>query len=154
MFILMINDLNPPDVCTWKYVDDTTLAECVPKAATSHVQDAVTDVVRWSSTNKLQLNAEKCKEVIIDFKIVKSEFDPIVINDRELCVVDHAKILGVTISNSLQWNDHICNIIKKANKRLYFLVLLRSANLPSSDIVRFVLYLYSACVRILFSCFS
>ena len=29
-FILMINDLHPPEADAWKYVDDTTLAEVVP----------------------------------------------------------------------------------------------------------------------------
>ena len=38
LFILMINDLNPPSVSSWKYVDDTTLAEVVPKGITSTVQ--------------------------------------------------------------------------------------------------------------------
>ena len=31
-------------------------------------------------------------------------------------------ILGFTISNNLLWNSHMNNIIKKANKRLFYLV--------------------------------
>ena len=73
LFILMINDQNPPSVSSWKYVDDTTLAEIVPKGTTSNNQEAIAEVEPWSTMNKLQLNAKKCKELIIDFKFAKSE---------------------------------------------------------------------------------
>ena len=45
-------------------------------------------------------------------------------------VVNHAKILGVTVSNNLLWNNHINDVIRKANKRLYFIALLKRARLP------------------------
>ena len=52
LFILMINDLNPPSVSSWKYADDTTLAEVVPKGTTSTVQEAIAEVERWSKERK------------------------------------------------------------------------------------------------------
>jgi hypothetical protein len=39
--------------------------------------------------------------------------------------VSKAKLLGVTINNKLSWNDHIEEVIKKAARRLYFLVQLK-----------------------------
>ena len=143
LLLLMINDLKPSRVTSWKYVDDTTLAEIVNKGAQSHVQNDVDEVQDWTVDNKLQLNADKCKELIIDFKTVKDSFDPIAINGKELELVNHAKILGVTISSNFLWNEHVSSTIKKANKRLYFLVLLRRAKVPSSDIVSF----YCTCIR-------
>ena len=82
----------------------------------------------------MQLNAAKCKE---------HPFESLVVSDKNLTVVQNAKILGLTISNNLTWNTHIGEIITKANKRMYFLVLLRKAGVPSSDIVNF----YCTCVR-------
>ncbi len=35
--------------------------------------------------------------------------------------VDHAKLLGVTISHDLSWNKHVENTVKKAGKRLYMM---------------------------------
>ena len=137
LFLLMINDLSVPDVLTWKYVDDTTIAEVVPKGAPSALQNAVTTVETWSSINHMQLNADKCKELIIDFKRNPHEFGPVVVNGTDLSVVDSAKILGVTFSSNLRWNDHIHASIKKANKRLYFLVLLKRAGVPPDDIKNF-----------------
>ena len=63
----------------------------------------------------MPLNEDNCKEIIIDFKENKYSFDPSVINNKDLSVVEDAKILGVTISNDLKWNDHVEQAIEKAN---------------------------------------
>jgi hypothetical protein len=62
----MINDLNPSEVHAWKFVDDTTLAEVVPRNGETFIQNAVADVERLSNVNKLQLNADKCNEMVIE----------------------------------------------------------------------------------------
>ena len=54
-----------------------------------------------------------------------------------LNVLKHQKILGLYISSDLQWNTHIVESIKKADKRMYFLVLLKLSGVPSSDIRNF-----------------
>ena len=116
----MINDLLPSNAQTWKYVDDTTLAEVIPKDGVNHIQSAVDSVVCWSRSNKLQLNVDKCKNLTIDFKRIRQSFILILINDKGLDYVTKVKILGLNITNNLLWNDHISDMIKKANKRLYF----------------------------------
>ena len=40
--------------------------------------------------------------------------------------VDSLKLLGVTISHDLRWDEHFRNIIKKCNSRMYALRILRS----------------------------
>ena len=107
--------------------------------------NAVNYVAEWSSCKLMQLNATKYKELVIDFKKFKHHFEStiLVVSDKNLTVVHNAKILGLTISNNLTWNTHIGEIITKANKSMYFLVLLRNAGVPSSDIVNF----YCTCVR-------
>ena len=57
--------------------------------------------------------------------------------------MDSVKLLGVTISSSLSWNLHIDEVIKKASKRLYFLVQLKRARVPPNDLVLFC----TACIR-------
>ena len=64
-------------------------------------------------------------------------------NSKEFEQVDSVKVLGVTISNTLQWKCHVSEIIKKANKRMYFLILINRAKVPASDIVSF----YTTCIR-------
>ena len=43
----------------------------------------------------------------------------------------------IIISSDLKWNNHVVDCIKKANKRIYFIVLLKRARVPCNDIVDF-----------------
>ncbi|XP_068689994.1 uncharacterized protein [Montipora foliosa] len=133
----MINDLSIPNVLTWKNVDDTTFAEIVPRGASSEIQKAVDKVVDWSKDQRMHLNEDKCKEIRIDFKKNKHSFDPVLINGKDLSVVKNAKILGVTISNDPKWNVHAEQAIKKANKRLHFLVQLRRTGVGAESLIKF-----------------
>jgi len=78
----MINDLKV-DALTWKYVDDTKIAEIIPRNTMGDVQTTVSAVEAWSQANRMELNADKCKEMIIDFT---HNFLPLVINAKELPV--------------------------------------------------------------------
>ena len=71
----------------------------------------------------MKLNSDKCKELRISFARNQTEFSPVIVNGKGLEVVQHAKLLGVTISSNLSWNEHISNVVKKALKRLYFFFL-------------------------------
>ena len=93
--------------------------------------------------NRVQLNSEKCKELRISFTKKLSEFHPILVNGNQLEAVRSAKLLGVIITSDLSWNEHINETVKKASKRLYFLVQLKRAKLPCRDLVLF----YATCIR-------
>ena len=112
----------------WKYVDDTTISEIVAKGNESKSQLITNQVIQWSIDNRVQLNNDKCKELRISFAKKSPEFNPILINGEELEIVQSAKLLGVTISHNLSWNNHITEIVKKAAKRLYFLLLYGSVS--------------------------
>ena len=99
--------------------------------------------MEWSSENRVQLNNDKCKELRITFRKQKQAFPPIIINGKGVETVKSAKLLGVTISNDLSWNEHVREVVKKASKRLYFLVQLKRVRLPTSELVLF----YCTCIR-------
>ena len=122
LFLLMINDLWSPQVQTWKYIDDTTISEVMPECSTTNIHDAVDNIQTWSTTDRLQLNVAKYKELVISFSKPVNNFPSLNIDSVQLKVVMNARVLGLTISNNLKWNDHMANIIKKANKPLYFIV--------------------------------
>ena len=65
LFILMIDDINTGNTEMWKYVDDTTIAECADKKEDSHIQSDVEEMIAKSNQNKFQLNESKCKELRI-----------------------------------------------------------------------------------------
>ena len=65
LFFLLINDLDLNDNINahlWKYVDDTTTSEIVPKGHQSCLQSIANRVIQWSSINLLKLTYHKCKE--------------------------------------------------------------------------------------------
>ena len=141
--MIIINDLNIRNASLWKYVDDTTVSETIPKGAVSYAQLVVDEVVEWSRLNWFQLNTDKCKELRISFAKNKPDLPPLMACANALEVVDSAKLLGVTITCNLTWNLHVAEVIKKTSKRLYFLLQLKRAHVPKSDLVTF----YMSCVR-------
>ena len=66
LFVLMINDLDT-NAQQWKYVYDTTVSEVVVKGGESHAQAIANRLTEWSRKNRVQLNADKCKELRISF---------------------------------------------------------------------------------------
>jgi len=140
----MINDLKISSPYLWKFVDDTSASEVIPKGGVSRAQVIANDVMNWSKNNRVQLNPDKCKEFRITFaRKQETIYEPIVVDGKELELVNNTKLLGVIISNNLTWNDHINEVIRKVSKRLYFLIQLKRANVAARDLVLF----YSTCIR-------
>ena len=49
----------------------------------------------------------------------------------------------MTINDTVTWNDQIEELVKKASKKLYFLIQLKRAHVPTSDLVPY----FCACIR-------
>ena len=63
-------------------------------------------------------------------------------NNTVVCATTH-KLLGIIISNDLQWNKHIDYISKKASKRPYSLKILKKVSVNRLGIVK--VYLTTIC---------
>ena len=74
LFLLMINNPKVSDVRSWKYVDDTSVAEVVPSRSCSQAQCAADEVQSWSLDHKFQINADKCKEMVVNLKKNKARY--------------------------------------------------------------------------------
>ena len=145
-FLIMINDLSVSENSTnkmWKFADDSTISEVIPRTENSNLQDIVDQVANWSNNNKFQLNSGKCKKLRINFTKDPCRDEPVKVNDKHFEVVTSAKILGMTITDDLKWNVHVANILLKASKRLYLLKQLKRANVDTNSLNKF----YCACIR-------
>ena len=87
LFLLMVNDLEIRNLPIWKFVEDITASQSVPKNNVRLIQYEVKQIETLSDSNKLQLDPSKCKELIIDIKQQKQQFDPITINNQAIEVV-------------------------------------------------------------------
>ena len=145
LFLVMINNLTTSNTPSsmWKFADDTTVSETVPKFGASILQDTVHDVLRWSNDNRFKLNSLKCKELRIDFGR-ESNFDTVSLeaNGNAFEIVKSAKILGVTVRNDLKRNDHVDNITTKGSRRIYLLKQLKHAGIDRMSLIQF----YCACI--------
>ena len=123
----------------WKYVDDTTLSEKVPKGQQSRAQEAVDHVSNWSVENLFQLNLEKTKELTISFRRSPENFDPVTVDGTQIQATTYSKLRGLIINNTLTWDDHVDSLIKKAARKIYLLVQLKRARVPAEDLVAYCL---------------
>ena len=141
----MINDLDVAEnKHLWKYVDDTTMSEIINKDQPNSAMQSYVDTVSLKSANSgMQLKESKCKELRINFSSGESSFDPIIINNKDIEVAHSVKLLGLTITDNLKWNNHIESVCKKISTRLYFLRQLKRAKLPPKDLLLF----YVTCIR-------
>ena len=108
-----------------------------------NAQTIADEIAEWSDRNRVKLNIDKCKELRISFASISCEFPPVAIGGERIKVVSDAKLLGLTISSDLTWNAHITEVIKKAAKKLYFLIQLKRARVSQNDLCLF----YVICVR-------
>ena len=95
-------------------MDYTSMTETISKGGLSTIQNDVDDLINQSVANKFQMNEGKCKELRIGFSKQTTHFEPIKIHNNPLELVKCAKILGLTVSNDLKWNEHVQQITKKA----------------------------------------
>ena len=136
--IMYINELTTI-APIYKYVDDSTLFEVCHEGDNTCIQESVDMVGLWTNQNDMRLNSEKCKEMIIDFSrnySLTSGIRSVTIGEQVLERVEHAKMLGVTISNNLTWSKHVDNIVSKAGKRVYMLYQLKRAGISQLDLVK------------------
>ena len=85
----------------------------------------------------MNINAKKTKEMMLG---------PILSNPPPLIVIDNGtvvervtsfKLLGVTIANDLNWDEHVTAICSKVNKRLYYLKLLKRCSVSADDLLHY-----------------
>ena len=143
-FITHINDFQVPlPVHTMKYVDDTSFLASSNDPEDQSMQKAVELLQNWCSKNDMRLNTKKTKELIFTFAKKAPEFQPIVLNNDIIEQVDNTKILGLVLSNDLTWNNHVDFMVKKANKRLFLLTLLKRAEVQLEDMIT----IYTSIIR-------
>jgi len=110
-FIVLVDYLTT-GCMTHKFVDDTI-----------HFQNLSTRenpvLLDWSSSNYMNVNIKKTKEMII-CPSNSNVFSPLRVADVEIERVDVSKLLGVYINRSLKWDEHVRSIRNKAASRIHF----------------------------------
>ena len=120
LFIIYINDIKTStelfNVIT--YADDTTLMSTLGSFNSNQQQNSVEQNINeelnkisgWLKVNKLSLNAKKSKFMI--FKQVNKKIEPLSlkIENTNIERVTDFNFLGLTISDNLEWKNHVQKI--------------------------------------------
>ena len=119
MFLLFINDLpiylhhSSIDM----YADDYTLytSDISVSNLETILQKDLNRVLEWCYINKINLNAQKTKCMLVgsSHKLSKSRDLHLTIGDYKIDCVKQYKILDVNLDNNLKWSFHVDNIHKK-----------------------------------------
>ena len=153
-----------------KYVDDLTLAESismktqlseVPVHArqqpdtyherTGHILNPnqsrvfqnLLETERYATENGMRINYRKTKLMVFNPGKIRDFFPRLIFNKMELEVVEEIKLLGVIITKDLSWGPNTDYIVKKANRKLWYLRRLKSLGARTSDLLE----IYSKLVR-------
>ena len=131
LFIIYINDLpgNVSAEAMCLYADDTSLVN--RSSDLEHLNQKTGDTLKnaeeWFKNNNLQLNINKTKILT---------FHTGALVDRN----ESAKFLGITLTETLNWREHILNLKKRLSGALYCLRMLKRA-IPTAE-VKNVYYAY------------
>ena len=139
LFTLFTNDCvsGNQSVRVVKFSDNATVIGCVNNANESVYREEVQRLVDWYKNYNLVLNISKTKEMIIDFRKKKTPIHPLFIDGAEVLQADCVECLGSTISKDLSWCNNSIDIIKKAQKRMYFFRHLNRFGLSQAILTRF-----------------
>jgi len=131
----------------FKYADDLSVIHShKPNDSDRNLQMEVENIIQWTNTNGLLINEAKTKLMHISGR--KRQTPPTVkINNTKVEIVESARLLGVTLTNTLKWTLNTDNSIKSASKLFYHIVTLKRTGLSPK-----VLYnIYCSLIRPLLS---
>jgi hypothetical protein len=141
VFLALINDLQS-SLELHKFVDDCTMTEILKAHMTSIMQQEIDSVDSWSSLNHMNINTKKTKEMLLG-SITKNPPPLLQLNGQPIERVSSYKLLGLQVTDTLKWNEHVSSLCSKAAQRLHFLQQLKRAAMTSEDL----LYYYQSVVR-------
>ena len=82
-----------------KFADDTIVIGLISDDDESAYRDDVKHLVRWCASNDLVLNASKTKEIVVDFRKLKSVPSTPIVNNSEVEIVYSFKFVGIHITS-------------------------------------------------------
>lgn len=129
LFLMFINDLPlyTDSAITDFYADDTTLyvsgesLEIIER----NLQTALDCLAKWCRYNGMLINTTKTKVMLITTyqkrtSLINGQLS-LHLNDSELNMITHDKVLGIVIDNNLTWSQHVDKVCKKITSNLWLL---------------------------------
>ena len=97
--------------------------------------NSLDNVSQWCQRNDVLPKPAKCNLMSVCFLRNMNPPTDFTLNDVQLNILSHPKLLGITIQDDLKWNLHVENIVSKASRKLYTLCILKKCKTPIEDMV-------------------
>ena len=132
LFLLFINDhLHATASDVHSFANDSNLHksssfQCQPSsnarsqsslARSSTINSDLQSISEWGTHNLVKFNTSKTQLLTISLSNTPSNY-PIIFEDSKIPPLNSINILGLQISSSLSWRNHIVQIAKSASKKL------------------------------------
>ena len=135
LFLILVNDALSSYENKWKYVDDLTIGEVVKRNQLTTLQNTLDNLSVWCQQNDVLPKPAKCNLMRVCFLRNMEPPTNFILNNVQLYVVPHLKLLGITIQDDLKWDIHVENTVSKASRKLYTLCILKKCKTPIEDMV-------------------
>ena len=99
------------------YADDTTLY-CNLDDSTSEIllNNELTKITDWLSSNKLYLNVKKTKFMVFHTPQRRVNYPTLKLNNVNIERVSQYNFLGVILASSLKWDKHVAHVSLKISR--------------------------------------
>ena len=96
------------------------------------LKNETSTLIKWFHWNEMKSSNDKCHLLVLNH-----EDNLIKIGDEEIIGSSSIKLLGITIDNKLNFNEHKTKICKKANQKLH--ALARIAKYLNTDKLKIIM---------------
>ena len=122
-------------VSNYKFVDDKTLAHTYSEDPSEFLQMVLNLEATETAKNKMVINEAKCNIITFNFSSKNTEPNNLLLNGNTLKSVDSITLLGVIITDDLQWKENTANICQKVNKKFFILWKLKQFGLKQEELL-------------------
>lgn len=145
LFLILINDL--PSCVKYSqsllFADDLKIFKAITSNSDAELfQKDIHALVKWSNSNKLFFNIEKCKVMTYSLNKIRIHSN-YTMNGNILRREYQVKDLGVFFNDNLKWDQHIDYIVNSSLKNLGFLI----RNTANFLTIKSIIILYNSIVR-------
>lgn len=140
LYTLFTHDCTPNHDTNYiyKFADDTAVVGTITNNDETAYREEVQALTLWCQNNDLVLNTTKTKELVIDFRKREDILHPsLELDGEEVEQVKSFKYLGVHLSDDLKWGEYTRELVKKAQRKLFFLRTLKRTGLPQKLLTNF-----------------
>ena len=135
LFTILIKGVICTMVSNYKFVDDKTLAHTYSEDPSEFLQMVLNLEATETAKNKMVINEAKCNIITFNFSSKNTQPNNLLLNGNTLKSVDRITLLGVIITDDLQWKENTANICQKVNKKFFILWKLKQFGLKQEELL-------------------